>query len=288
MNILNPEKGHFFIIILVLIITFIIERLVRWLSIKLYKKLSNKLKINPGKFFILHSFVSFTIFILGVSYAISFEPQIKSLSTSLLASAGIATAIVGFAAKDILANFVSGIVIILFQPFTVTHWINVENVHEGYVEEIKVLYTVIRDKSQRRTIIPNSKIISSNIVNSSYRNELICQYVEFKISYSSDIKKAKEIIRTVAEKHPFCIDNRTPKQKKENFPKVEVRLLSFGDYSINLRALVWVKNPLDARTIRWVLNEPVKEEFDKNSIEIPFPYRNLIIKKENTSDTISS
>ena len=91
----------------------------------------------------------------------------KSLTTSLLASAGIAAAIIGFAAKDVLANFVSGAVIIIFRPFTLTHWIKVGNLHEGKVEEIKMLYTVIRDTSNRRLIIPNSKIVSSDVVNSS-------------------------------------------------------------------------------------------------------------------------
>jgi small conductance mechanosensitive channel len=58
--------------------------------------------------------------------------------------------------------------------------------------------------------------------------------------------------------------------------------MKFGDFAITLRALVWVKNATDARKIRWILNEKVKERFDKEGIEIPFPYHNIIVKNEDT------
>jgi small-conductance mechanosensitive channel len=280
MEFLKTETGRIIAMVLVIIIAFWLGWLVKKLMYFIYKKASGKHKVDPGRFFLIAAVTRFTILLLGVGYAISLEPSIKSFSTSLLAGAGIATAIVGFAAKDVIANFVSGAVIIIFRPFTITHWINVLDVHEGTVEEIKMLYTVIKDKTNRRMIIPNSKIISTYVINSSYRDERICQYVEFKISYGSDIKKAMEIIGEVAEAHPFCIDNRTSVQKEENKPKVEVRLMNFGEYAITLRALVWVNNPLHARTVRWALNEKVRERFDQIGIEIPFPYRNLILKND--------
>ena len=269
---------------IVLIITFMIAYLVKIAMRWFYRKISRKRKIKAGGFYLISVMVRLIIIILGISYAISLEPMVRSLSTSLLASAGLATAIIGFAAKDVLSNFVSGAVIILFRPFTVTEWINVENVHEGVVEEISLVFTVIRDRTHRRMIIPNSKILSNYVVNSSYKDERLCQYVEFGISYGSDVKLAKKIIREIAEVHPLCIDNRTKKQKREDFPIVEVRLIEFGDFAIKLRALVWVKDALDARHVKWALNEPVKDQFDQAGIEIPLPYRNLIFKNEPTAN----
>jgi small-conductance mechanosensitive channel len=208
------------------------------------------------------------------------------MSTSVLASAGIATAIVGFASKDVLANFVSGAVIMIFRPFTISHWININNEHEGWVEEIKFLYTVIRDKRHQRMIIPNSKIIANYIINSSYREEFVCQYVEFNVAYGTDIQKARSIIQEVAEANPHCIDHRSPAQKQENEPIVEVRLQLFGTYAITLRALVWVNDPSKASTMKWALNEQINERFKQEEIEIPFPYQNLIIKnKQGTTET---
>lgn len=277
----ETETGRIIAMIVVILLAVLLSSLVKKLMSFLFIKISGKREVEPGGFYLTTVAMRFVIILIGVSYAISFEPAIQSMSKSLLASAGIATAIVGFAAKDVLSNFVSGMVVILFRPFTVTHWINVNNVHEGWVEEIKMLYTVIRDKRNRRMIIPNSKIVDNYVINSSYGDEHVCQYVEFSIGYGSDAKKAKAIIREIAEADPHSIDHRTPIQKQENHPIVEIRMQAFGEYSIILRALVWVNKPSNASTMLWCLNEKVKERFDQEGIEIPFPYRNLIMKNES-------
>ncbi len=97
--------------------------------------------------------IRLSILFAGIAYAISLDPNIESATTSFLASAGVATIIVGFAAKDALSNLVSGIMIIIFRPFTISHWIKVGDV-EGTVEQIKMLHTVIKDPHNRRLIIP--------------------------------------------------------------------------------------------------------------------------------------
>lgn len=280
----KSEFGRIVLMVLILLGAYWTGWFLKRLAYKLFKKTKERHGIDPGKFFLIAALTRFAIILFAVGYAISLEPHISSMSTTMMATAGIATAIVGFAAKDVLANFVSGAVIIIFRPFTISHWINVDNVHEGTVEEITMLYTVIKDKTNRRMIIPNSKINSNYVINSSYRDARICQYVEFGVSYSSDIHIATQIIQEVAEAHPFCIDNRSAIQKEKNAPIVEVRLMNFGEYAITLRALIWVNDPLDARTVRWALNDNIKEKFGKAGIEIPFPYRNLIIRKDEKAD----
>ena len=277
MEIMNSEIGRIVSMILILLVSVGVGWIIKKGMFFLFQKSRTRHKTDPGRFLLLTSVVRLVILLIGVSYAISLEPQIKSLTTSLLASAGIATAIIGFAAKDVLANFVSGAVIIIFRPFTLTHWIKVGNLHEGKVEEIKMLYTVIKDTSNRRLIIPNSKIVSSDVVNSSYREEHVRQIAKFQISFESDIKEAKKIIREVCEQSPLSMDIRTDAQKQNMKPKVEVRLLEFGTYSITLGAFVWVENPVDALKVHWIFNEEVREGFNKAGIQIPYP--NLIVKE---------
>ena len=278
MNIPDSEFGRIALMIIILLLSVGVGWIIKKGMFFVYQKSSARHKTDPGRFLLITSFLRLAILLIGVSYAISLEPHVKSLTTSLLASAGIATAIIGFAAKDVLANFVSGAVIIIFRPFTLTHWIKVGNLHEGKVEEIKMLYTVIRDTSNRRLIIPNSKIVSSDVVNSSYREDHVREIVKFQISFESDIEVAKKIIREVCEKSPLSIDIRTDAQKQDKRPKVEVRLLEFGTYSIILGALVWVENPVDALKVHWIFNEEVKEGFNKAGIVIPYP--NLIVKRD--------
>ena len=287
MEFFKTDAGIIISMILVIILFSLISRLVNKLMTFLYLKISEKHKPDPGKFLLLSTIVRFTIIFIGVSYAISLHPSIKSVSTSLLASAGLATAIVGFSAKDVLANFVAGFTIIIFRPFTITNWIKVGEDHEGIVEEIKLLHTVIKDVSNRRMIVPNSKIVSNYVINSSYKDERIRQNVEFKIVLSSDFNKAIEIIREIAEASPLSIDNRSSDEKSEHFPIVEVKLKHFESSTIVLDARVWVNNPKDARTIRWDLNGKVKERFDQKGIEMAQPNLNLKFKNDLEINTDS-
>jgi len=282
LNLLNSEHGRIILMILVLLFSLLLGWLVKEGVHFIFIKSRTKRKVDPGKYVLIIFLIRLVIMVIGVSYAISLEPHVKSLTTSLLASAGVATAIIGFAAKDVLSNLVSGAMIIIFRPFTLSHWIKVGNITEGSVEEIKMLYTVIKDITNRRLIIPNSKIVSSDVINSSYHEEDVIQIVEFEISYESNISKAKEIIRKVAEASPLSIDKRTKEQKEKDLPIVEVRLFKFGTYSITLGALVWVDNPMNAITVSWALNEEVRARFDKAGIVIPYP--NLIVREEPSKE----
>jgi small conductance mechanosensitive channel len=282
MEFFTTDTGRLVAMIGIIIGTFIGSHLLLNILKWVYGKIKGDPKITPGGFYLFAVVLRLIIILLGISYAISFEPRLESLSMSFLASAGVATAIVGLSAKTTLSNMVSGFVILVTRPFTILDWINVGDKHEGTVEEIKLQYTVIRDVNYRRLIIPNSEILGSYIINSTFRDEHILEFVDFGISYDSDIQKAKKIIQEVAEEHPLSLDKRTQKQNKEDTPKVEVRLMNFGDFAITLRALVWVKDAANARKIRWILNEKVKERFDKEGIEIPFPYHNIIVKNEAT------
>jgi small conductance mechanosensitive channel len=287
MEFFKTDVGLIISMILVIILFSLVSSLVKKLMTFIYMKISVKHKTDPGRFLLFSSIIRFTIIFIGVSYAISLHPSIKSLSTSLLASAGIATAVIGFAAKDVLANFVAGFTIIIFRPFTITNWIKVGEDHEGIVEEIRLLHTVIKDITNRRMIVPNSKIVSSYVINSSYKDERIRQNVEFKIDHSSDVKKAMEIIREIAEASPLSIDNRSPDEISEHFPIVEVELRQFEYSLVVLVAWVCVNNPKDAWTIRWSLNESIKERFDQEGIKMVQSNRNLIFKNDLEINTDS-
>ncbi len=214
MEFLTTDTGRLVAMIGIIILTFIGSHLILLILKWIYGKIQGGHKITPGGFYLFAVVLRFIIILLGISFAISFEPRLKSLSMSFLASAGVATAIVGLSAKTTLSNMVSGFVILVTRPFTILDWINVGDKHEGTVEEIKIMYTVIRDVNFRRLIIPNSEILGSYVINSTFRDEHILEFIEYGISYSSDVQKAKKIIREVAEEHPLSLDKRTPKQKK--------------------------------------------------------------------------
>lgn len=246
------------------------------------KKNSGSLRTDPTKYNFLKNAVSFIIY-SGALFAIFYTiPQLRALGTTLFASAGILAAILGFASQAAFSNIISGIFIVIFKPFRVDDIIEVGE-FMGEVEDITLRHTIIRDFENRRVIIPNSNISAENIKNSSITDQRINKRIFFGISYDSDIELATKIIREEAEKHPSCQEWRTKKQIEEGEPKVYIRLVSFGDSSVNLRANVWAAGPIEAFEMECDLNKSVKKRFDTEGIEIPFPHRTLVYKNKPAS-----
>lgn len=220
------------------------------------------------------------IFIVAVVYILFLIPGFSDLSISLLAGAGIAAVIIGFAAQKTLANLVSGISIVFFSPFRIGDRLKIGD-EFGDVEELNLRHTVVRTWDNRRIIIPNSIISEKEIINYSLKDERTLRTINIGISYDSNIDKAKKIMIDLAKKH---LDVIVPEIKSEDdkIDKKEpnVRVTKCGDFSVNLRLYFWVSTPGKAWSAEYDLIEQIKKEFDKKGIEIPFPYRTIVYKKD--------
>jgi len=146
------------------------------------------------------------------------------------------------------------------------------------VEDITLRHTVIRDFENRHILIPNTVISNEVIINSDYKDDTICKRIDIGISYDSDIDLAKKIMAEEVAAHPLHTDTRTPQQIEAGEPKVMVRVLSLGEYSVNLRAWAWAKNTGEGFIMGCDLYESIKKRFDKEGIEIPYPHHTLLYK----------
>lgn len=243
------------------------------------KKQSKKVNVDPTNFSFLKNSISFIIYTAGLIAIFYITPSLKSVSKALFAGAGVLAAIIGFASQKAFSNIISGIFILIFRPFRVKDIIEVGSLNKGIVEEITLRHTIIRNYENRRIIIPNSIISEETIINSNIIEEKIKKFVEFDISYESDIDLAKQIIYDEAVNHPLLVDNRSEEEIAENKPKVVLRVIRLGDFSVTLRAYVWAKNNDDAFILNCDMNESVKKRFDKEGIEIPYPHRTIVQKK---------
>ena len=156
----------------------------------------------------------------------------------------------------------------------------------GIVEDITLRHTVLRNFENQRIIVPNSIISEEILVNPDFINDRICKWIDIGISYDSDIDLAKEIMRDEVERHPSYLDPRSPEDIEAGEPKVVVRVLSLGEYSVNLRAWAWAKDSPEGFAMSCDLYESIKKRFDREGVEIPFPYRTLVIKNGNQSSEI--
>lgn len=274
-----------FTIAFIIIGAIILTRVVRWLITKSFTTASEKLKVDPTRYKFFKNAVSFIIWLLAFGAIISLVPKLKTLAITLFAGAGILVAIIGFAAQQAFSNIVSGIFIVLFKPFRVGDMIKVGSLDYGIVEDITLRHTVITNLENKRIIIPNSVISSETIVNDNIEDIKVCRYIEVGISYDSEIELATRIMQEEAMKHPYCIDVRTQKQKADGIPQVNVRLITFGDFSVNLRAHVWTNDPYNANQMHSDINKAIKKRFDAEGVEIPFPYRTVVYKKDIPPNT---
>ncbi|WP_020529300.1 mechanosensitive ion channel family protein [Flexithrix dorotheae] len=274
--------------IIILISAIIIRKIIYVFLNRYIEQSSQLIKVEPTKYRFLKNAVSAIIY-LGAAILIIYEiPTFKTLAVSLFAGAGIFAAFLGFASQQAFSNIVSGIFIVIFKPFRVGDFVRLDDQTAGQVEDITLRHTVINGLENRRIIIPNSNISASTIVNSSIQDEKICRFMEFGISYDSDIDLAMDIIRDEAMKHPDCIDNRNEEDKQKKVPQVIIRLINFGESSVNLRAYVWAKDHPTSFFMHCDLNYSIKKRFDKEGIEIPFPYRTVVLKNAEEISKITA
>jgi len=281
-----PLYINYIIVPLIVIISaLIISRVLRYFRRRFIKRMSDSMKLDPTKYYFIGNAMNFIIFIVAVIIIFYQIPELKQFGVGIFASAGILAAIVGFASQSAFSNIVSGIFIVLFKPFRVGDHIIVNNNNMGEVEDITLRHTVIKNYENRRIVIPNSIISNDTIINSSLEEEKTCMHVFMSISYDSNIDLAMKIMQEEAKKHPFFVDNRDEEAIKKNTPAVIARLISFGDSSVNLRAQVWAETPMDGFAMKCGLHKSIKERFDKEGIEIPFPYRTIVYKNEAKKNT---
>lgn len=264
----------------ILVGAFILTLWVRRFIHRFVRDSSLFLKVDATKYSFIKNAASLIIFSLACFIIIYSIPEFRTLGTTLLASAGIATAVLAFASQAALSNIISGVFIVIFKPFRVDDMIKFEGDKTGIVEDITLRHTVIRDFQNQRIIIPNSVISSQTIVNSHIEDERFKRQIFFGISYDSSIDKAFQIITEEAEKHPNFLDGRSAEEKETGWPKVKCRVIGFGDSSVNLRADVWSSTPEQSWELFCDVNKSVKERFEKEGVEIPFPYRTLVYKKD--------
>jgi small conductance mechanosensitive channel len=184
---------------------------------------------------------------------------------SLATIAAAATLAIGFALQDVISNFVAGVFIFTDKPFRIGDWIE-WNGNSGTVEDISLRVTRVRTFDNELLTVPNSELTGGVVKNPVDGDQLRLKFV-FGIGYDDDIEKATEIIIEEAEKHSDIMDD----------PGPSVRLNQLGDSSVGLQSRIWIKDPRrsDFVRIRAEYVTAVKQRFDEEGINIPYPNRTI-------------
>lgn len=194
-------------------------------------------------------------------------------TNSLIAMLGAAGLAIGLALQGSLQNFAAGFMLLIFRPFKAGDFVEAAGA-SGIIETIGIFSTKLYTGDNKEVIIPNGAIYSSNIINYSSRQTRRIDMI-FAVSYSDDIRLAKEIILKVI----------TEEERVLAEPAAEIAVGELAASSVNFVVRPWVKAD-DYWAVRFALNEKIKLAFDANKITIPFPQTDVILKKHPLKPTL--
>jgi len=206
---------------------------------------------------------------IALVYA-SLVPALRVVVGTILAGAGITALVVGFAAKSTLANLISGLSLAIYRPFRIGDKVTIEGEY-GTVEDITLRHTVVRTWEYKRLVIPNEKIDSMTLLNYNIVDPKIVCTVELGVSYDTDIDLARRLVLEESDRCPYRL---------KEAEKPWMRVIAHRDFSIGLRLYVWVPDMDAAWQAKFWLLEHIKKRFDLEGVEIPFPYRTVVYKKD--------
>ncbi len=252
--------------VVVAILIFVIGKWIAKQVQRLARRGMERAKVDA----VLVGFLSNILFYaLMVAVIIAAVSHLGVQTTSFVAVLGAAGLAVGLALQGSLANFASGVLIILFRPFKVGDFVEAGGV-AGIIDEIGILMTYMHTPDNKGVIVPNSQVMNAQIVNYTAYDRRRCDMV-FGISYRDDIDKAKRILADIIASDPRCL--------KEPAPTIAVNGL--GDSSVNIAVRPWVK-PADFWPVFFDTHETVKKRFDREGVTSPFPQRDVHLYRENS------
>lgn len=192
---------------------------------------------------------------------------------TIATSLGLIGFALAFGLQDTVANFAAGIMISIDRPFVIgdrirIHWEGQDT--WGDVRDISLRSTWIKTPEDEMIVVPNNLIATSQVWNYTRESPKMALHFEVGISYDSDWKLAERIILEILRKHPMVLSS----------PPPYVLMKDFSDSSIELTVWFWIPEARDKRVMESDIRKKIKDAFDTNGVEIPYPYRTIVYKTD--------
>ncbi len=203
-----------------------------------------------------------TFYLIILLFTISALKELGFDLSVLLGAAGIFSVAIGFASQTSASNLISGLFLVAERPFSVGDVIRVGST-TGEVLAIDLLSVKLRTYDNLYVRLPNESLIKSEVTTLT-RFPIRRIDIQVGVAYKEDLKKVREILYAVADKNPLSLEE----------PKPAYIFQGFGESSLNIQFSVWAKRE-NFLNLKNSIHEEIKNAFDENGIEIPFPYRTL-------------
>ncbi len=244
------------------------------------KRLLNRTRLQPSVQFAVQQILRYAFLCLGVYLSLQ-AVQINLSSLAFLVGAlGVG---IGFGLQNVISNFISGIIILAEQPIALGDRIEVSGV-TGRVTEINLRSTSVVTSDNISIIIPNSSLITGNVVNWTHGDPRVRMRLPVGVAYGTDVQKLRKLLLEVAAANPDILKD----------PEPEVMFIGYGDNAINFELALWSTASVD-RPLRFKSNVyfALHEQLEANGIEIPFPQMDLHFRSgklllENNSASLAA
>jgi len=270
-----PEKAHLVssgavYILNVIVVTVIVERIIAELLEWYGRKLAERHGAGVDRQVIPPLEKIITIFLVGIALMVTlkhFDYDILSVLTAL----GIGSLAIGLAAKDTLANMISGFTLMVDRPFRIGDRIQLTTGQWGDVTDIGLRTTKIKTVDNTLLVIPNSELCNTTLINLAFPDVRAKGRVNVGVGYGSDVEKVKGILIDTALGVPEVLREPAP----------EAFFVSFGDSALNMSLFFWVEDYTRLFAVTDLINEQIIKRFRENGITIPYPIRTVVLEKEN-------
>lgn len=203
----------------------------------------------------------FVYFIAGTMVLARFGITI----TSLLATAGVASLALAFAAQETLGNMLAGFTIMLDRPFRIGDRVELADGSIGDVVEIGLRSTKVLSFDNTLIVTPNKNIAGAKVVNHSYPDTKAKVRIEVGVAYGTDIARVKQILCEVLRTHPQVLQE----------PPVAAYFTRFGESALHVLVVGYINNYREMVVVVDELNMEIKRRFEAEAIEMPFPQRDV-------------
>ena len=260
----------------VFVVVFFACILITKLSNAIFKRIQRR---HPGlHVMFLHHILTILIVVGFIILVISNLAGVQTIWTTMVGGTAIISAVLAFAAQDIIKDVLAGMMISAHNPFRVGDRITLEDGTTGVVEDITLHHVVIRGVESLRQVIPNHVINSMRLTNYNFKTTTRSAVFKFSVGYDSDMAQVKRVIAKAVEECPYAVKGHTDKNGDDNYG--EVYFMSFADSALIMQTTVYYRPSVASERVIDDVNVRVREALIANNIEIPYNYVNVVEKPE--------
>lgn len=190
--------------------------------------------------------------------------------TPILASAGLISVALGFAARDAIANFFGSVALYFDDTYTVGDYVVLEDGREGTVLDISIRSTELLTREDKVITVPNSVLNSTSIQNESAPRPKTRITLEIGPAFGTDIDYFEAATLEVAEREDLVVDT----------PEPRMRFREFGDYTLDYELRCWVRSPLSDERAKHELLRELYKRYEQDGIDLPSPKRDVTVERD--------